>query len=1415
MRYCIFLLLLLPSFTPFFSHTCQSSPIEVEIGKTTTYTVFGALDASYQVTSGASLAEFSISPLSIARAESGVFTITGIELGFAFVSIQWIGLEFDEAQGVCSFRVNVVPPPSINSGSNYSYSGSTGDPVNTYTGELYMNEGIDLNLGGPMPLVFSRYYSSFIKKDRFISSEMGTNWVHNFDLKATIDSDSIDVVYYKARVIQFTGSSASGWTLTDTQPVPFQLQEAGSDYVMLDPQLNRFFTFDSEGHLIRIEDTRGNSHQVTYSDHHISRVEDGLGRILDFTVEQDHASELERLTQVSDGTRSVHFTHDTSGNLVSFTDAVSNQTQYGYDSSDLSAGYMISRTRGRGNTPYTQEFDSEGRVIRQTDALGGLLTLDFQEAGTVVAHPDGSLLTHRHSNGALTHESSSQNGIVLMDSDSRGRRTQVTDSLGGLTLLSYHQQSGNLATQILPDGSTTNWNYTSAAINGFTLYSLSEVMFPDGTKEQYSYDDQLSLISKVDRSGGTWEFSYNSRGQLVSETNPEGANRTITYNTDGTVASKTDFSANTTNYAYDSLRRLEQITHADGSTRSYTYDANSQVLSIIDEEGQVTNYSYDANRNLSSVNFPSGQSLQFSYDGLDNPIEIEDAEQNKFLRSFDSAGNLASMTDPSGSTNFYNFNSSGNLVSATDAGGNTWRNTYDSEQVLLSFEDPGGNRLNFSSDSTGNLSSTSLPDGVRTKRVRDVMGEVISNSDGGGFLTTYTFDARGFLSGMRLSGSQEVHISRNRLGQVTSVTDPLGNLWQSNYDPAGRLISRTDPDGNAVSFTYDSRNRVSQLSLPGQHGNLEYSYDRTGNVLSKSYSAGLTLNYSYGPGSKLTGSDGLTLSYDSRGLITDSNGIQTAYDGTGRIQTITFEAGKSLTYTYNSGNRLASIADWTGAFVQFGYSQSGELTSVTRSNSIQSDFQYDSRGQITRINIAGSQLLAAMELQYDRRGLLVSAQRTLPVTSGFTSQVTSFTHGSRFDISSGGFAYDALGRMTSDGSQTYGWDPASRLLSVDDSSSIRTHTFDGSGMILSSSVSSETLSYVWNYAFPLPNMSVLSDESGFRRYFIYAPRGDLYFSTDQDGNHWFYHYDEAGNVLFLTDDNGDVIGGYQYDPYGESIVATAPQSNPFRYGGRHGIFSVGDLYFMRSRFYHPQVSRFLSPDPVRAIDPIRVNLYQYARSNPLKFIDPLGDESYEAQVRARHERSRRDFFEKFGYDYSLKDDDLHKEFEEIRKKRALQKRAALLKKAEEERLARENQMRTEQEESSFDGESPVEPEEEEAGSTERRHRDRSTRTREGGGSTRPRGGGRTESSPVKDALKTFTTSVATNFAGGPIPTDLLGVQEEGTRLVISLVDRKEREEKILGVTGRRELRQGETYWGDLMRKAKEYTIVQLLLMPFE
>jgi RHS repeat-associated protein len=66
-------------------------------------------------------------------------------------------------------------------------------------------------------------------------------------------------------------------------------------------------------------------------------------------------------------------------------------------------------------------------------------------------------------------------------------------------------------------------------------------------------------------------------------------------------------------------------------------------------------------------------------------------------------------------------------------------------------------------------------------------------------------------------------------------------------------------------------------------------------------------------------------------------------------------------------------------------------------------------------------------------------------------------------------------------------------------------------------------------------------------------------------------------------------------------------SNPYRYAGYSYDEETG-LYYLMSRYYDPEVGRFLTRDTSHgfADDPQSLNLYAYTKNNPVKFTDPDG-----------------------------------------------------------------------------------------------------------------------------------------------------------------------------------------------------------------
>ena len=66
-------------------------------------------------------------------------------------------------------------------------------------------------------------------------------------------------------------------------------------------------------------------------------------------------------------------------------------------------------------------------------------------------------------------------------------------------------------------------------------------------------------------------------------------------------------------------------------------------------------------------------------------------------------------------------------------------------------------------------------------------------------------------------------------------------------------------------------------------------------------------------------------------------------------------------------------------------------------------------------------------------------------------------------------------------------------------------------------------------------------------------------------------------------------------------------TNSIRYAGEFYDLESG-LYYLRARYYNPEIGRFISEDSYWGEDtnPLSLNLYTYCFNNPIKYIDPTG-----------------------------------------------------------------------------------------------------------------------------------------------------------------------------------------------------------------
>jgi RHS repeat-associated protein len=110
---------------------------------------------------------------------------------------------------------------------------------------------------------------------------------------------------------------------------------------------------------------------------------------------------------------------------------------------------------------------------------------------------------------------------------------------------------------------------------------------------------------------------------------------------------------------------------------------------------------------------------------------------------------------------------------------------------------------------------------------------------------------------------------------------------------------------------------------------------------------------------------------------------------------------------------------------------------------------------------------------------------------------------------------------------------------------------------------------------------------------------EIFTRTDSSGTFTPLR-DALGSTIALVDASGNLVTQYAYDPFGNTIVSGANNSNGFQYTGREN--EGNGLYFYRARYYSPTLGRFISEDPAED----GLNFYAYADSDPIDFSDPSG-----------------------------------------------------------------------------------------------------------------------------------------------------------------------------------------------------------------
>ncbi len=167
-----------------------------------------------------------------------------------------------------------------------------------------------------------------------------------------------------------------------------------------------------------------------------------------------------------------------------------------------------------------------------------------------------------------------------------------------------------------------------------------------------------------------------------------------------------------------------------------------------------------------------------------------------------------------------------------------------------------------------------------------------------------------------------------------------------------------------------------------------------------------------------------------------------------------------------------------------------------------------------------------------------------------------------------------------------------------------TYIYDGDG----NRVKKSTGTLYWG-AGPLAESDSSASASSWKEYVFFdgkrVARRDASSSTVH-----YYFSDHLGSTSVITDAVGTMPPEEDLDYYPYGGTAYGNPSDHYLFTGKERDTETGLDYF-GARYFGSNMGRFMSPDAFykdsHVADPQSWNLYAYARNNPLRYVDPTGE----------------------------------------------------------------------------------------------------------------------------------------------------------------------------------------------------------------
>ena len=807
--------------------------------------------------------------------------------------------------------------------------------------------------------------------------------------------------------------------------------------------------------------------------------------------------------------------------------------------------------------------------------------------------------------------------------------TTSKDARGNTVVREIEPNSGRLLKVTDPENQAVNYEYDESD-------RVTRVATSAGSKtycNQYTYEnDRIKTVAHntdTDEPDVVYRFNYDELGRKISVevSGSNGQAQTLSNNV----------------YSDDRSGLLEEVQYGNGGKVKYSYDGFDRLTGVSYDADTAPRYEYDYGANGEAAvvyDHNLNRTLRTEYDLADRPCGTEMVETK-------SNGQRTRIH-----TTRLKYDKYSNLEQFTERTGNqthTSTYTYDTDnrttEIRYDYTEPEGegteaapcHKVTYAYDALGRIE----------KRIASVGDH--------SYETSYAFEA----------GASNSYGSGATTPLVKTITQGTGENamnFEYAYDNRGNIISEKR-NGLTTTYAYDALGQLIRVDDPHENATWVYSYDRGGNILSKAkyaYTTGAlgtaveTIPYTYGDANwkdKLTAYNGVPITYDAIG-----NPLN---DGT-------------RTYTWSAGRQLRHISILTGEAHGFRANNGVHEGSNTLLRIVYDEASSKLKVKLLRDGREITDKCAASAFVWTKNGAAAGTGREIAVTETEVNGDAQF--GCAYTETQG-----VYGTVSVDNNLVASHDPAATdachvftlengMLKVeapnnagssadyelnDGALSINpgftgtiaaayefttTPTreiefkYDHNGLRTQKKVVENGITTTYDYTLhgklithmTKRNVEADNSETIQNLHFFYDAQSKPAF-VEYNGTMYRYVHNLQGDIVGIIDNSGNLVVEYKYDAWGKplsitgTLKTTLGEYNPFRYRG-YVWDEETRLYYLRSRYYNPTISRFICEDTcvISAQKVGGINMFAYCVNRPILGYDPMGKRYIDA-LSVQHE----------------------------------------------------------------------------------------------------------------------------------------------------------------------------------------------------